>query len=206
MKNKALLLVIALLLPLLLWIVMGWDPAGQSDDSQLTSEIAAAPQGGDFTLHSVHGPFALESLRGKVVLLYFGYTLCPDICPTSLAMMSQGFAKLELHELEQVQGVFVSVDPERDALQHLETYGRFFHDHIQGITGTPEEVAKVARMYGAAYRKVENDSAVGYIVDHSAYTYVIDRKGQLRGSLPHGTMPDEIVQTVRNLLEEKTDM
>ncbi len=205
MIKKALFSVFALLLALSLWILIGWDPAAQSDHSQLAVEIADAPQGGDFTLQSAHGPLSLESLRGKVVLLYFGYTRCPDICPTSLAMMSQGFAKLELHELEQVQGVFVSVDPERDTLEHLNAYGRYFHDHIQGITGTPEEVAKVARMYGAAYRKVESDSAMGYIVDHSAYTYVIDQEGRLRGSLPHGTMPDVIVQSVRDLLRPKPD-
>jgi protein SCO1/2 len=121
-------------------------------------------------------------------------------------MMSQGFAKLEPHELDQVQGVFVSVDPARDTLEHLETYSHYFHDNIQGVTGTAEEVAKVARMYGAAYRKVESDSAVGYMVDHSAYTYVIDREGRLHGSLPHGTMPDVIVQTVRSLLPTKPDM
>ncbi len=202
MSKKALLvLALFLLLALLLWVVIGWQPATQSD----RTEIAEAPQGGDFTLHSVHGPLSLESLRGKVVLLYFGYTLCPDICPTSLALMSQGLSKMEPNELEQVQGVFVSVDPERDTVEHLETYSRFFHDNIRGVTGTPEEVAKVARMYGAAYRKVESDSAVGYIVDHSAYTYVIDQDGKLRGSLAHGTMPDVIVQTVRDLLHTKPD-
>lgn len=205
MIKKTVFPLFALLLALLLLIVIGWDPAAQSDYSQLAAEIGEAPQGGDFILQSANGPLSLESLRGKVVLLYFGYTLCPDICPTSLAMMSQGFAKMEPQELRQVQGVFVSVDPERDTLQHLETYGRYFHDNIRGVSGTPEEVAKVARMYGAAYRKVESDSAMGYIVDHSAYTYVIDQQGRLHGSLPHGTMPDVIVQTVRNLLGGKTE-
>jgi protein SCO1/2 len=137
-----------------------------------------------------------------VVLLYFGYTMCPDICPTALAFLAQALSTLEPGELEQVQVVFVSVDPERDTPERLESYSAFFHNNILGITGTPEQVAEVAGMYGAAYRRVDTDSAVGYVVDHTSLVYVIDQEGKLLDSMPHGTAPDVIVNTVRSLLQQ----
>jgi protein SCO1/2 len=160
------------------------------------------PTGGDFTLQSSKGPFSLESQRGKVVLLYFGYTMCPDICPTALAFLGQALSTLEPGELEQVQVVFVSVDPERDTPERLELYSTYFHKSILGVTGTPQEVAEVAGMYGAAYRRVESDSAVGYMVDHTSLVYVIDQDGKLLDSMPHGTAPEVIVKTVRPLLQQ----
>jgi protein SCO1/2 len=185
---------------LLLWAVFVWDPVGENGASHFSLDPSGVPTGGDFILQSSNGPFALESQRGKVVLLYFGYTMCPDICPTALAFLGQALSTLEPGELEQVQVVFVSVDPERDTPERLEVFGTYYHKSILGVTGTPEEVAEVAGMYGAAYRRVESDSAVGYMVDHTSLVYVIDQEGRLLESVPHGTAPEVIVKTVRRLL------
>jgi len=181
------------------WLWFGWGPEGHR------SPEPATPAGGDFTLQSSEGPVSLESLRGQVVLLYFGYTWCPDICPTNLGMMSGAFSMMDEEALEQVQGIFVSVDPERDSLERLATYTSYFHDNIIGITGTPEAVAAVADQYGVAYRKVESDSETGYVVDHSSATYVIDQMGKLHTILPHATPPDKILATVRQLLAEQPE-
>jgi protein SCO1/2 len=203
MKSPRLLvaLIIGLML-LLAWAVLVWDPVPENGAAHSTLELTGVPTGGDFTLQSSKGPFSLESQRGKVVLLYFGYTMCPDICPTALAFLGQALSTLEPGELEQVQVVFVSVDPERDTPERLEIFSTYFHESILGVTGTPQEVAEVAGMYGAAYRRVESDSAVGYMVDHTSLVYVINQDGELLDSMPHGTAPEVIVKTVRPLLQQ----
>lgn len=157
--------------------------------------------GGDFTLQSVSGPTSLSDFKGKVLVLYFGYTHCPDVCPTSLAIMSQALKDLSPEELEQVQPLFVSVDPERDTLERLTEYSQFFHPKLIGLTGTKKDVDLAVDLYGASYRKVEmEDSAVGYVVDHSSRIYLINKRGQLSETLVHGTMPDRLVAEIRKLL------
>ena len=199
MKWWAPLLAMMFLGALLIWVLVIWDPAGDGVDVSGVS-IAPAPQGGDFTLHSVTGPVSLEQFRGKVAVLYFGYTWCPDICPTSLAMISAALRQLTPAELASVQTMFISVDPKRDTLERLASYAQYFHPTILGVTGTPEEVATVAKLYGAGYRKVEQDSATNYVVDHTADIYVIDQQGKLFRTLPHGTPPAEILAVLRELL------
>ena len=135
------------------------------------------------------------------MLIYFGYTTCPDICPTNLAFLAAALRELTPDELKRVRVLFVSVDPERDDLRRLTEYAAYFHPHIQGVTGTPEQVAQVAAQYGAAYRRVEQTgSAMGYLVDHSAYTYIVDPAGHLVRSLDHATPPDQILAVIRRLL------
>ncbi|EXJ15758.1 SCO family protein [Imhoffiella purpurea] len=165
--------------------------------------LSAQPKGGDFTLQSKNGPVRLADLRGRVVLIYFGYTACPDICPTNLAYLASALQDLTPQELDRVLVLFVSVDPERDSLDHLAAYGRYFHPNVVGITGTPDRVAHVAELYGAAYRKVPlSGSAMGYLVDHSAYTYVVDTSGRLVRRLDHATSPSRIREVIREVLAE----
>lgn len=162
-------------------------------------------QGGDFTLHASQGEFSLLQFRGKVILLYFGYTKCPDVCPTSLALMSQALNGLTDDELKSVQGVFVSVDPERDTYQLLDDYVSYFHPKLIGVTGSQREVAEVAQRYAVQYRKVDSgDSAFGYGVDHSSLTYLISPQGELRFVFPHLTPPFVILEAIRYLLEDKS--
>lgn len=158
------------------------------------------PPGGDFVLQSAAGPFDTTSLRGKVVLVYFGYTFCPDICPTSLAATSEAFKRLAPAELAQVRLVFVSVDPERDTPARLKDYTEFFHPNMIGVTGSPEAVAQVAKRYGAAYARQDTGSAAGYVVDHSAWTYVVAPDGRLVARLPHGATVDQIAAEIRKWL------
>jgi len=164
--------------------------------------LSEAPQGGDFTLDAASGPFDLKAQRGKVVLIYFGYTFCPDICPTNLMLMAQALNALDKDELARVQGVFISVDPERDTLDRLATYTKYFHPSIIGVTGKPEHIAKIAKQYGAVYRKVEDESRGGYLIDHSANTYVIAPDGSLHTILPHATPPEDILKVIRSLLSQ----
>lgn len=155
------------------------------------------PAGGDFDLIGEDGPVSLQNFRGKVVLIYLGYTFCPDICPTSLALMTQVLNEMSETELAQVQPIFISVDPARDSPEKLVKYTDYFHESILGVTGTAEDIADVASRYGAVYRKVEGESEGGYLIDHTSVIHVIGTDGVLSTSLPHGTAPTKILDAVR---------
>jgi len=158
--------------------------------------------GGDFTLQSDHGPVSLRDFRGKVVALYFGYMSCPDICPTSLWNLSQAMKDLPPEQAEQVQGIFISVDPERDSPKAMGMFVKGFYPTFIGLTDDKAKVDKVVRQYGVVYQKVPlKDSAMGYVVDHSSVIYLIDRDGLLQKRIPHDTDPEIIRQALQELLE-----
>jgi len=163
----------------------------------------AVPTGGDFVLRSAEGSLALKDLRGKVVIIYFGYAFCPDICPTSLGLLSLALNKLSEAERQQVQAIFISVDPERDTVERLKTYAGAFNPDIIGITGSPLEIAAIAQDYGVMYMKVEMpDSEMGYTVDHSSKYYLVDRAGVLSREIKHGTDPAELARIIQQSLKQ----
>lgn len=201
--KKLLPALILILAAVCIYVIFFWQPASQTTHGQLGTSWQAV--GGDFTLQSLEGPVSLKDFRGKVVLIYFGYTMCPDICPTNLSMMSNAFTQMENsspkgYELDNVQGIFISVDPQRDTMKRLSEYTHYFHNNIMGISGAPETVREIADRYGAAYQKVVQDSATNYVVDHSSETYVVDQQGNLVERLPHGALPAEILASVRKLI------
>lgn len=158
--------------------------------------------GGDFVLQSEKGPVSLADFRGKTVVLYFGYASCPDVCPTSLGLLSLAMQKLTPDELEKLQVMFISVDPERDTVDKLKTYAEAFHPNMIGMTGSAKEIAAVARHYGVMYAKVEMpNSALGYSVDHSSRYYVVGKDGAVKKFIEHGTSPEDIVKSLRTVME-----
>lgn len=158
------------------------------------------PAGGDFVLQTVDGPFDTKMLRGKVLLVYFGYTHCPDICPASLAAGGQALNALTAEEREKVRLLMISVDPERDSLQHLKEYTGFFHPQMLGATGTPAEIAKIAGSFGAGYVKQAAKADGSYAVDHTVSTYVVGPDGKLAAVLDLGVPTDKLLATIRQLL------
>lgn len=165
------------------------------------NQLLAHKLGGDFTLQGIEGSTSLQDFRGKVVMLYIGYASCPDVCPTSLAVMSQSMKNLTAEESSQVQPIFISVDPDRDTPERLTEYSQFFHPSMIGLSGSRENLDQVVKQYGAFYRMVElKDSAMGYAVDHSSRIYLINRQGALKDTLMHGTMPTELTERLRELL------
>ncbi len=185
----------------LLWMPLLLADSQPGEDAEVPG-ITEAPPGGDFILHTSKGPFALKDYRGKVVLLYFGYTKCPDVCPTSLSYLAQAFNELNDEELKKVVGVFVSVDPKRDTFELLDEYVEYFHPNFIGVTGSEKELSDAAALYGAQYYEVGlEDSAFGYAVNHSAATYLIAPNGELRFIFPHGTSPTVISEAIRYVMD-----
>lgn len=203
MQRPLLIAVAPLLAGILAWLLWSWEPIAEQRHHNQTLDLADAPTGGDFRLESAAGPLDLDSLRGQVVLIYFGYTWCPDICPTNLAFIANALKRLQPGELDRVEVLFVSVDPQRDDSERLAEYTGYFHPRIRGLTGPEEAIAEVARRYGAAYRRTEQTgSAMGYMVDHSSLTYVVDPQGRLAMSLGHATPPERIAAAIRSVLVE----
>ena len=162
-----------------------------------------ASMGGDFTLESANGPVSLADYRGKYVIIYFGYTSCPDICPTSLGALSQAMKQLTPGELERIQGLFISVDPERDTLDKLQAYARYFHPSMIGITGSLETLNQVASQYGVYFHKVEiENSSMGYAVDHSSTIFLVDPEGKLKEMIQHSDSPGTILKQIRKVMQE----
>lgn len=137
----------------------------------------------DFELQSVDGPVRLRDFRGKVVLLFFGYTHCPDVCPTTLAKLAKVMEYLG-KDAQRVQVIMVSVDPERDTPEVVNEYATHFHPTFIGLTGTPDQIAEVATKYGIYYKKHAGTPKSGYLVDHTASIILINPKGYIKVYYP----------------------
>jgi protein SCO1/2 len=147
-------------------------------------------------------PFSLADLEDKVAIVFFGYTFCPDVCPLALADMAAVYNGLTPEEQADVAVVFVTTDPERDTPQRLAQYVTAFHPAFLGVHVPAADQESVKKGYGvyAEKRLVEGQSAAEYLIDHTGYTYVIDRKGQLREILNRDIRPEAIVPDIQYLL------
>ncbi len=152
-----------------------------------------------FELQTASGPISLEDLEGKIVLLYFGYTFCPDVCPATLAEVSGAMDKLG-RKADDVQLIMISVDPGRDTPEMLRDYVTHFHPSFLGATGTEEEIAQIATLYGVFYEKHEGTEATGYLVDHTATVMVIDEEGHLKLVFPFGAPAEEIAEDLEYIM------
>ena len=191
-RNKNLLAIVMLILAAVIVSLFYLKPNNSYQPVQL---------GGEFQGKSIDGDVSLSDFRGKLVLLYFGYTSCPDICPTSLTSMKFAFNELDDQQLNQIQPIFYSVDPDRDSLEQLQVYSQFFSPLILGMTGSRQQIDSAIKLYGAYYRMVEQpDSAMGYTVDHSSKIYLIDQQGEFLGTVSHNN-PNQLVEKIRSILQ-----
>lgn len=180
-----------LLLPLLLGCVLQAVAAAQ--------QPGAETAGGDFTLTDHNGAqFRLAEQRGKVILLFFGYTSCTEACPVILSRINSVFKQLG-PDREKVLAVFISVDPQRDTPQVLREYIKYFSAHTVALTSRKEELDAVVRQYGAKYEIEKSDSALGYHVSHTTDIYLIDQRGALRSRFKHTERAALLVEGVKRL-------
>jgi cytochrome oxidase Cu insertion factor (SCO1/SenC/PrrC family) len=177
-------------------------PLAQTSSDRSAAELMDAvmwnrePIGGPFALIDHDGkPRTNEDFGGKVMLVYFGFTYCPDICPTDLQNIGLALDKLG-EAAERVQPLFITVDPARDRAEHLKDYVAMFHPRLIGLTGDAAAIHAAAEAYRAYYAKVllKGDD---YTVDHSSFIYVVGADGHYLGFFPPGTPPDSIAETIR---------
>lgn len=173
--------------------------------SRVTLEPAAAAGstiGGPFTLVDQNGrTVTAGDFRGRFMLLYFGYTYCPDVCPTTLTTMADAIDILD-GDGESIVPIFITVDPERDTPEHLKMYVNYFHPRLVGLTGTPQSVGAAARAYRIYYAKAPQGAAAGddYLMDHSSGIYLMGPDGAFRAHFDHGTGAEAMAKRIREYL------
>ncbi len=184
-----------------LWIgVVGADRASAGAPFKGGALEPAGPAP-DFALPASDGStFRLRDQRGRVVVLVFGYTFCPDVCPLTLSEMIQVRGRLD-DRASRVRVVFVTVDPERDTVERLRAYVGAFDRSFLGLTGDAEALARVRRAYGVvAEKRTVAGTKAAYLIDHSAVVYVVDPQGKLRLMFPFGTSIDVMAHDLGLLL------
>jgi len=164
-------------------------------------DITGASYGRDFALTDHNGQArTLADFRGKIVMMFFGYTQCPDVCPTSMTEMV-AIKKLLGPDGDKLQGLFVSLDPERDRPEMLKAYMEAFDPSFLALYATPEKTAAIAKDYKVYFKKVPGPTPTTYAVDHTAGSYVYDTHGKLRLFTRYGTAPDKTAADIRLLLK-----
>ena len=161
------------------------------------------PVGGPFELTDHTGRLRTErDFRGQLMLVYFGFTYCPDICPTDLQAIGLAMDKLG-KDAESVQPLFITVDPARDTPEHLADYAKLFHPRLVGLSGSADAIRKTADAYKVYYAKVDLNRDGGYTIDHTAFIYLMDRDGNYLGFFPPGTSAERMVEIIRPQLGER---
>ena len=177
----------------------------RAEAARLMNELMSgkAVVGAPFTLTNQHGKrVSLADFHGKLLLLYFGYTSCPDVCPTDLLAIAQTVKSLG-KQGEQVQPIFVTLDPARDTREVLRGYVAAFHPRMVALTGSEDDIRRVATAYKVFYEKVRIERAELYLIDHSAFTFLLDRSGKYVLFFPPGTPPQRMTVMVREQLAAK---
>lgn len=173
----------------------------RAESTRLMSELMSGKGqvGGPFTLLDQTGKKrSLAEFKGKVVLIYFGYMSCPDICPTDLINLA-GLLKRLGKDSEQVQAIFITLDPARDTPELIGKYVQYFDKRILGLRGTEQQTKEVATKYKTFYEKVSLKSNQ-YVIDHTAFIYIVNRAGKYLAFFPPGTSPERMEVMVREAL------
>lgn len=177
-----------------------------ADQSPVTTSGPGLPTvqiGGPFTLVDHSGKTVTEkSFPGKYLLVFFGYTFCPDVCPTDLAVISDALDRLPEADRDQIQPLFISVDPARDTAEVLKDFVTHFHPKMIGLTGTPENIAQTARLYRAYYAKAGDPNAKeDYLMDHSATTYMMGPDGSFLTTFSHAMEPEAMATGIQKFIK-----
>lgn len=154
-----------------------------------------------FTVQSKDGDLTNDSFKGKVLAIYFGYTYCPDVCPTSLSALAQALQSFDETKLKDFKGLFISVDPDRDTFKNLEEYAKYFHPTFLGATSNKKNIDDITNRFGSHYKKVflEN-SQMDYSVSHTSFIYIFDKEGNYVDKIDHFSSPEAIRNVLQRVL------
>lgn len=167
-----------------------------------TAYVEPYPLAPEIELRKAGGePFLLSDLKDKIILLFFGYTSCPDVCPTTLAELNIALTKIK-QGAQNVQVVFISIDPQRDTPEKIQEYASRFGESFIGLSGSMEELEPIWRNYGVFREIAQDGTAMDYIVNHTARVTLIDRRGYMRLSYGFQTPPEDIANDIDILLDE----
>ncbi|OQX16369.1 MAG: hypothetical protein BWK73_04005 [Thiothrix lacustris] len=175
----------------------------EATKSDFQGPVVEGGIGSDFTLSRGYKQVSLSDFRGKVAVIYFGYTSCPDVCPTTLGIISGSLKSLQADEIAQVQPIFISLDPERDKRENgkpLMDYAQHYHPSFIGLTGASEDIRKVATRYRTFFNTLETTSYLGYLIHHTSKTYVISKDGKSVQVLPHDMTKESLAAAIRQAL------
>jgi protein SCO1 len=165
------------------------------------TDITGAEFAREFSLTDHNGtPRTLNDFKDKAVVVFFGFTQCPDVCPTTLAEMTEA-VKLLGDNGKRLQVLFITIDPERDTPELLKKYVPAFHPTFLGLTGSADAIAKVAKEFKVFYQKSPGKTAGSYTMDHTANSYVFDPQGKVRLVIKHGAGAEPLVQDLKQLLK-----
>lgn len=178
------------------------DPDKQPFSTSIIPSRENSQVGGNFSLSATNGEvITQDNLYGKLSLVYFGFTFCPDLCPASLLKISQAIEKLPIEQQKKIQTFFITIDPKRDTLEHLKTYVANFSPNFIGLSGNDAEIKQAASAYRVYYAKVEKEKDdQNYLMDHSSYVYLMGKNGQLIVYFTLKTTVDEMVEELKKHL------
>jgi len=199
-----------------LWILLGallalvgalvvWDVVRPVPYTYLSEPLSNPTVASDFTLRSASGPVRLSDFHGKVVVLFFGYTHCPDVCPTEMMELARIHGSLPAADRVRVEVAMISVDPERDTPEVMATYAHAFSPAFHGLTGAPDAIAAVAKQFFVSYQKTDQTGPDAYFMRHTAAVYVLDPQRRLRliyGGDDLASHPDHVATDLLHLLAE----
>ncbi|WP_411992683.1 SCO family protein [Agarivorans sp. DSG3-1] len=181
------------------WFSAPPEPSTQTASARVIATVPTSL----FKIESSDGRFSQLSADKKLYIAYFGFTHCPDVCPTSLAILSAALQEVSEEQRQQLQSLFVSVDPKRDDPATVSTYAGYFHPDIVGLSPQEGQLLGLTQALGVYYKYVETpDSQLEYSVDHSSFFYFINADGELLAKVPHTLDPAPVVAKIQQLLPQ----
>ncbi|WP_137388306.1 SCO family protein [Rhodoligotrophos defluvii] len=197
-QNTLLLIAIALIVIAATGVAVPWLLSPAQQGSQVTG---TALVGGPFELTDQDGKRVTDKdFRGKFMLVYFGYTFCPDVCPTELQAMTTAVTRLG-EDAKRVQPIFITVDPERDTVEQMKTYVSNFDGGLIGLTGSTEDIVKATQAYRIYFAKVKDESSSAeYLMDHTSLVFLMDENGTFRRVFSYGTDADTMAKGIKEEL------
>ena len=190
-------ILISLILAIIAAII--WLKALNVEEAPTAAENSRALIGGSFALtNHLNEPVTDEDFKGKYMIVYFGYTFCPDVCPMDLQIMADSLYYLNPQQLEQITPVFVTIDPDRDTVDIMAEYVNYFHKDLIGLTGTPKQIDVIKNAFRVYAAKA--DDSRDYLLNHTAYTYFMDKDGSLLQHFNHGVEPEQMAAKMASFI------